>query len=260
MIKACHEVTRLTEESFRGIIEDCRESGHYAKLVHTLGNIFASPEFLGQSFIGQKSSSDSETHRQLSKEQLRSMEVDLDKDSDSQEPSPSSPTTNCITVDISAVRRSFEALSSIELRHYESAFVNALILLSQAIELDLKNNLARPDRNLLNVFVIVFELPWLGSGEFLESALPHIARACALLPLHQQAALVRFWAAHCIANLKNLVQSMQQLISLKVITGGFGRDFVVNDDESIVACVKVKRASSRNVQQIYNSFYCFCRS
>ena len=242
------EMTRLTEESFKRIVEDCKESGHYAKLVHTLGNIFASPSFLGQSFIRQNDNCDSEMPRQLSKEQLRSMEVDLDKDNDSQEPSPSSSLneiTSHITVDIAAVRRSFEALSSIELRHYESAFVNALILLSQAIELDVKNNLVSSDRNLLNIFVIVFELPWLGSGEFLESALPHIARACALLSFNQQAALVRFWAVHSISNLRNLVQSLQQLISLKVITGGFGRDFVVNDDENIVACVKVSRLISQ---------------
>lgn len=166
------------------------------------------------------------------------MQVDLDKDKDSQEASPS---VNEITVDISAVRRSFEALGSIDLQYYERALVHALTLLAGAIELDLKWARVKRDINLLNIFVIVFEIPCLGTGDFLDEALPIICRAVVLLPLSQQAALVRFWALHNVTKLRNLVQTLHQLISFRVLAGDFGHGYSVNDDDTIAACVKVSR-------------------
>ena len=44
--------------------------------------------------------------------------------------------------------------------------VNAPILLSETLELDMKYGKQKAEVNLLNVFVIVFELPWLGSGDY----------------------------------------------------------------------------------------------
>lgn len=170
------------------------------------------------------------------------MEVDLDKDKDCQEAVADAHVHGMnheISVDVCAVRRSFEALSSVESQHYESALVQALILLLDTLELDMKYGRQKAEVNLLNVFVIVFELPWLGSGDYFERILPSLCRACALLPLTQQATLVRFWAAHNVPNLRNLVQTLQQLISFRVLSGDFGRDYAVNDDTTITACVKV---------------------
>lgn len=239
------KLTKLTESSFKQIIDDCKEYGSYSKLVHTLGHIFANPEYLGQSFIGRVSNphTSTSTHGQMSKEQLRSMEVDLDKDKDSQEAIVEASLQEInheVSVEVTAIRRSFEALSSVESQNYESALVNALILLSETLELDMKYGRQKTQVNLLNLFVIVFELPWLGSGDYFESVLPSLCRACALLPLTQQAALVRFWAAHNVPNLRNLVQTLQQLISFRVLSGDFGRDYAVNDDNTITACVKVR--------------------
>lgn len=126
------KLTKLTETNFKQIIDDCKEYGVYSKLVHTLGQIFANPEFLGQSFIGCVSSSSTSTagQGQLSKEQLRSMEVDLDKDKDCQESVAEAHLQELnleVSVDVCAVRRSFEALSSIESQNYESALVLSLI-------------------------------------------------------------------------------------------------------------------------------------
>ncbi|XP_045036552.1 ubiquitin-protein ligase E3A isoform X2 [Daphnia magna] len=240
------KITKLTETSFKKIIDNCKEYGIYSKLVHTLGHIFANPELLGQSFIGPMSDQCTSTaaHGQLSKEQLRSMEVDLDKDSDSQEAVAEARLQEMgqeVTVDVCSIRRSFEALSSIESQNYESALVHALILLCETIELDMKYGRQKAEVNLLNVFVVVFELPWLGSGDYFESVLPSLCRACAFLSLSQQATLVRFWAAHSVPNLRNLVQTLQQLISFRVLSGDFGRDYAVNDDSTITACVKVMR-------------------
>lgn len=239
------KLTKITEIFLKQTIEECQQTGSYSKLVHTLGHVFANPEFLGQSFIGQSARDlnrkSATTHGQLSKEQLRSMEVDLDKDKDSQEATLEVPQklNNEITVDISAVRRSCEALNSMDPQNYESALVHALILLTETIELDMKYRKQKVQVNLLNVFVIVFELPWLGSGDYFESVLPNICRACALLTFSQQASLVRFWAVHSIPNLKNLVQTLQQLVSFRVLSGEFGRDYAVNDDNTITAAVKV---------------------
>lgn len=238
------KITKLTETSFKKIIDNCKEYGIYSKLVHTLGHIFANPELLGQSFIGPMSDQCTSTaaHGQLSKEQLRSMEVDLDKDSDSQEAVAEARLQEMgqeVTVDVCSIRRSFEALSSIESQNYESALVHALILLCETIELDMKYGRQKAEVNLLNVFVVIFELPWLGSGDYFESVLPSLCRACAFLSLSQQATLVRFWAAHSVPNLRNLVQTLQQLISFRVLSGDFGRDYAVNDDSTITACVKV---------------------
>lgn len=254
------KLTKLTESSFKQIIDECKEFGSYSKLIHTLGHIFANPEYLGKSFIGRVNSLNTPStsgQGQMSKEQLRSMEVDLDKDKDSQESVAETPLQDMnqeISVDVSAVRRSFEALSTIEAQNYESALVNALILLSETLELDMKYGRQKAEINLLNVFVVVFELPWLGSGDYSESVLPSLCRACALLPQSQQATLVRFWASHIVPNLRNLVQTLQQLISFRVLSGDFGRDYAVNDDSTITASVKVSSTIMTENQKLFTNF------
>ena len=175
------------------------------------------------------------------------MEDDLDKDKDSQETESSRveaqnmEKNEQITVNLAAVRRLFEALGAIGAENYESPLIHALLFLTATLELDLKVGRNQTEVNLLNVFVIVFELPWLGSGDYCEKVLPGLCRACALLPIKQQATLVRFWADHCSQNLENLVQTMQQLISFRVLCGNFNRDHAPNDDDTITACVKVNR-------------------
>lgn len=233
-------------------MKECTEIGSYSKLVHTLGHIFPNPEFLGQSFIGPLSpkvvsSTPEAVESQLSKEQLRSMEVDEDKEKDSQEPSPDSSSSTIIeakpneviSVDIYAVRRAFEALNAIDSSNYESGLIHALGMLAETIELDLKYGRLKNEIHLLNVIVIVFELPWIGTGDYFENVLPGLCRACAFLTVSHQATLVRFWAAHCTSNLRNWVQSLQQLISFRVLSGDFNRDYAVNDEDTITACVKV---------------------
>lgn len=232
----------LDEEKFIEIINSCKGTGSYSRLVHTIGHVFPNPELVGQSFIKTCLPNSSVVQEKLTKEQLRSMEVDLDKDKDSQETvsEVSQPDNNSqVTVDICAVRRCFEVLNTIELEKFESALVNSLFLLSETLELDLKYGKIIPEINLLNVFVIAFELPWLSTGDFFDKVLPVLCRACALLPLSMQASLVRFWASNCISNLRNMVQTLHQLISFRVLSGQFGSDYAVNDDNIISASVKV---------------------
>ena len=224
--------------------------------MHALGHIFSSPELLSQSFLGPPVKL-APNQGELSKEQLRSMEVDLDKDKDSQEVDDhrnyQADDSEEISVDLSSVRRSFDALSSVDSEKYESPLVHALVVLSETLELDLKYGKSRPEVNLLNLFVIVFELPWLGMGEYFENVLPALCRACAFLPQSKQVALVRFWAMHATSNLQNLVQTLQQLISFRVLSGDFGRDYAVNDDDTITACVKV-RLCKRGEKKVHNLY------
>lgn len=90
----------------------------------------------------------------------------------------------------------------------------------------------------------MFEIPALGSGDYLETALPAMCNAVAHLPIESQALLVRAWAsAPCKERLRDILQSLQQLVTLKVISGNFSRDFCVQDDNTIVAATKVMKVN-----------------
>jgi len=102
---------------------------------------------------------------------------------------------------------------------FESALVNALVTLADDIELDLR--VFRMVRwksmdSLLNVFLIVFEIPMLGNSEYLELALHMLCKAVSCLPLPAQVKLARVWAKHCKSRLPNLLQALQELITVKV--------------------------------------------
>lgn len=102
---------------------------------------------------------------------------------------------------------------------FESALVNALVTLADDIELDLRVfRIVRWDNmdSLLNVFLIVFEIPMLGNSEYLELALHMLCKALSCLPIVAQAKLARVWAKHCKLRLPSLLQALQELITVKV--------------------------------------------
>lgn len=70
--------------------------------------------------------------------------------------------------------------------------------------------------SLLNVFLIVFEIPVLGTGEYLEFALHMLCKAASCLPIPAQARLARVWARQCKSRLPSLLQALQELITVKV--------------------------------------------
>lgn len=127
---------------------------------------------------------------------------------------------------------------------FESALVHALVTLADNIELDLRVFGIVPSdstHSLLNVFLIVFEIPVLGSSEYLELALHMLCKAASCLPLPAQAKLARVWARHSKPRLQGLLQSLQQLITVKVIGGSFTRDYCVQDADTITAPTKVMK-------------------
>jgi len=91
--------------------------------------------------------------------------------------------------------------------------------LADDIELDLRVfRIVRWDSmdSLLNVFLIVFEIPMLGNSEYLELALHMLCKALSCLPIVAQAKLARVWAKHCKSRLPSLLQALQELITVKV--------------------------------------------
>lgn len=102
---------------------------------------------------------------------------------------------------------------------FESALVNALVTLADNIELDLRVFRIMPWDNmdsLLNVFLIVFEIPMLGNSEYLELALHMLCKALSCFPMVAQAKLARVWAKHCKCRLPSILQALQELITVKV--------------------------------------------
>lgn len=120
--------------------------------------------------------------------------------------------------------------------------MNALVMLCSNLEMDLKckPNIAK-DINFLNLYEIVLELPCLGAEAYLENLVPLVCRGVAMLPVEAQAALVRSWSRHSAQRLQSMLENLQQILSLRVYTGTFTRDHLMNDDETITSCTSVIR-------------------
>lgn len=234
-------------------------------MIRTLGEVYSSADSLSQSFLKQHPDSPIDAMldkapkdlKNLKKEDVRTMEGDLDKDEDSQEVNEeggecsgssqswkSSSPSDDLKVDIPSLRRAYKALFEVPGNVFESALVHALRTLSGNLELDLRLfGRAKTDNaeELLNVFVIVLEIPALGSSEYLEMALPFICKAASHLPLKLQARLAQIWARHCRSRLKGMLEALQQLVTLKIFSSQFSRDYCVQDEETITAPTKLMK-------------------
>ncbi|EZA49622.1 hypothetical protein DMN91_005559 [Ooceraea biroi] len=246
----------LTEAKLLDIIEKCKMEGSYSLLIRTLGEVFSSGKALSMSFRKTEKSNSPlvallekapdtllRPPADLDKETVRSLQGE-DKEQDSSDPSPTVPNNDDTTVDLPSVRRAFEALWSVPGEVFESALVNALVTLADDIELDLRVfRIMRWDNmdTLLHIFLIVFEIPMLGTSEYLELVLHMLCKACSCLPIVAQAKLTRLWAKHCKSRLPSLLQALQELITVKVIGGSFTRDYCVQDADTITAPTKVMK-------------------
>ncbi|GFG33317.1 hypothetical protein Cfor_09976 [Coptotermes formosanus] len=259
------EVPYITEEKLLKILETCKQGSSYSLLIRTLGEVYSSADSLSQSFLKQHPDSPIDAMldkapkdlKNLKKEDVRTMEGDLDKDEDSQEVNEeggecsgssqswkSSSPSDDLKVDIPSLRRAYKALFEVPGNVFESALVHALRTLSGNLELDLRLfGRAKTDNaeELLNVFVIVLEIPALGSSEYLEMALPFICKAASHLPLKLQARLAQIWARHCRSRLKGMLEALQQLVTLKIFSSQFSRDYCVQDEETITAPTKLMK-------------------
>ena len=121
-------------------------------------------------------------------------------------------------VDIEAVRRSFTKLFAIPDLPFLNSMINAIVFLSRALEMDLhtRNSLSLRD-NFINIFLIVMEIPALGSPEFIESATPQFCKALGLLSDTHQARLARIWSTFGKDRLISMVGCIQQMITVRIV-------------------------------------------
>jgi len=249
----------LNEARLEEIISSCERSGDWASLKQSLWEVFSTPDCLGASWAqtsspptnppapnAPKASADL---RKMTKEEMRALEGEKDVDSleevekkkDAGCEKDQMASTKC-TVDITSLRRSYDRLFALDNSIFESGLVNALVMLCSNLEMDLKckPNIAK-DINFLNLYEIVLELPCLGAEAYLENLVPLVCRGVAMLPVEAQAALVRSWSRHSAKRLQSMLENLQQILSLRVYTGTFTRDHLMNDDETITSCTSVIR-------------------
>lgn len=253
----------LNEELLNELIEKCKQESSYLSLSSTIFKVFSSSDSLKLSFLRSFSSknssnfmlkNNSNNKKNLTKEDIRSMEVDQDKDEDSKEMSSVSnlemessqeysdhlSKSDEVTVDIESVQRSFSNLFALPDYTFHNAMVNAIIIICQDLELDLKyNRNLNFDPDLLNIFIIIMEIPMLEFPEYLESALPAFCKTLVLLPLAAQAKLARIWSKCTPNKLKRKVDTIEQLITIRVITAQFTENFYINYEDVVVAATKV---------------------
>ena len=242
----------LDEAKLHIIIEDCKKEGSWSKLIRTIGSVFNNPDSMVLSF---RKGSDSSS----SKEEVRSMEVDQDKDEKERDPDKDMDDedmleveTSCdrskefvlqedeVTADLESVRQAYTELFSIPDHPFQAALINAVTTLSRDLELALKfHKPCEQDPNFINIFLIVMEIPSLHSPEFIEKATPLFCKATGLLPLAAQAKLVRVFSRFKREKLKEYVDSLQQLITVKVMSNRWSRGTLVNDDAGITGAAKV---------------------
>jgi len=254
----------LDEEKLDKLIHDCQESGNWSSLKQSLWDVFSSPECLGHSWPSVPSSDSSEAasvmtsntcdtqnFKKMTKEEVRALEGEKDVDSceadeeekkdEDAEKSKVSASSVC-TVNIESLRRSYDKLFKLDNSIYEAGLVNALVMLCSNLEMDLKvkPNVAK-DVNFLNLYEIVLELPVIGYEAYLENVLPTVCRGIALLPVDSQVALVKYFSSQTPSNIKSMLENLQQILSLKVYTGTFTREHLMNDDITISSVVSVIR-------------------
>lgn len=254
----------LNEEKLEELIVKGEKTKDWAPLKQSLWEVFSVPDCLGASWSlegslptshKQMDSASSIDFRKMTKEEVRALEGEKDVDSQedgvgSQPPTPGSHTRGTDTklpviscnVDIPALRRSYDRLFSLDNSIFEAGLVNALVMLCSNMEMDLKckPNIANTV-NFINLYEIVLELPILGNEAYLENLVPLICRGINLLPTEAQVALARSWSRHSAERLKSMLENLQQILSLRVYTGTFTRDHLMNDDETITSCTSMIR-------------------
>ncbi|CAD7081216.1 unnamed protein product [Hermetia illucens] len=236
----------LDETKILEILEICSEEKSYAELIRSIGEVFLCADALSKSFRRQPSATIDDMLQKapsdlksMKKEDLRTLEGDLDKDEDSSADKEEILPLHHTTVDLPSLRRTLPKLFKLVPSIYE-LLNNALKPMAAALSIDLRINKKAEDiEKNLHVVVLVFELISTAPSEFLEEALPDVCKAASHLPVWAQARLAWIWAEHCKLNLRNLLQTLQQLISLKVISENFTRDSAIQDNLVITCTTKV---------------------
>lgn len=248
--KANVTVPYLTEERLYEIIDNCEEKQCYSPLIRMLGEVYSDMTSLSRSFLQNDVNSPIDAIldktggdlTRLKKEDVRSLEGEKDKDEDS---CLSSPGCNSrqrkLPVDLSSVRRAYNALFKVKSSVFESALVNALVTLAGYLQVELqRKHDTYTTEDIVNILLIVFEIPALGSGEFLETALPALCRATTYLPTEVQAQLALAWSSPGRNSMRSILENLQQLITLRVILSNIP-NIDIQDDNVITSATKLMK-------------------
>lgn len=264
-VAAAPELPYMDELSMNQLIDYCKKNNTFAPLIRNLGRYFSSREYLVKSFQKQIVHSQNIGHispkypshaqsKHLNKEEYRSLEGDLDRDKDETETlydgGSNSYAHRNITrpkhytsVDLESLRRAMKNL----LETKASAFAfdslnNALQSLALSLSYELRT-LTQRDKieEIITVFVIIFEIIIIGKSDFVDVALPTILKAASYLPIWAQARLAHIWAHHNKDGLRKLLETLQQLISLQVITGTYHESSFIQDNEHIINATKLMK-------------------
>lgn len=247
-------VQYLTEEKIKELVDECEGSKSWSKFIRLIGSTFNNPESLSISFLMQPEGSGQTKHSKDTKSKKFDEDKDVDEKEDFidiQSKHKSNQTAieqlnlseDDVSVDIASVRRAFDALMSIPDLPFIPALTNALTYLAKGVHIDLKFSqlILKQNPQLLNVFVIVMELPCLSSPEFIERAFPDFCKALCKLPLGGQCKLAKVWAKFGADWVRERVQSLHQLITVRIVNneGRWGRGYHINDDADIASATKV---------------------
>lgn len=264
----------VSEKYLSDVIALCRTDNCWKRLIRVIGSVFYNPESLMNSFLKNPESFSKEEIRSMEVDQDKDHDEQEDlgqtdttaseEDSDTEgRDMPSfggddmdtfdthaaeylvktTPARNeDDSLDIESVRRAFGELCLVQDPDFQSALVNGLLYLSKSLETDLQTfNTLMHNPHYINIFLIVMEIPSLDSIEFLESATPYFCKAFRLLPISCQAQLARIWSTFSADRLRAMVRTIQQLITVKVISTSWTRNNIVNDDEAIVGAARLMK-------------------
>lgn len=220
----------LTEERIYKLCDECLQNRAEEPLSKALSKAFSRPSILARCFASKISENANETSKDTEKESKESSRsCDPDKDIDS---------VAAPQLDVASCRRAFQYLAKVPTEYYSTDLVIALKSLGSYLSKDLKSEKLSIE-DAVNCFVITFELPNLGCSDYFEIALPDVCLAIGELPIKGQARLARIWSQYCKDSLRNILETLQQLISLRVVSCNYHVFFHVQEDGHVTGPTRV---------------------
>ncbi|KAL1459581.1 hypothetical protein WDU94_011550 [Cyamophila willieti] len=244
--------TYLTEKKLRAVIEECASLNNYTQLRSILFEVFSNQDLLSQSFCKPTTPPE----QQLPQDEQRTQSSSGQGAGDSQlaegsSSSQSGPARSSsagsmeaeLTLDLESVRRAYDQLFALPAVEFENTLIQALVTLSEYINVLLKcgGSSALNLDSLIHVFLVIFEIPILGSCEYVERLLPKICKAASQLPLVAQTRIAKIWAMHCKQRLKTILEALQQLITIKTLSNHYHKDYILQDEETITCPTKIMK-------------------
>ena len=117
-----------------------------------------------------------------------------------------------VTVDLAAVRRTYEALLNLEVPAITNAFENAMSVYCSSFS----QYKSFCQVESLNHVVLLMENPQLHSPEFMAAS-GKLLTTVAALPIQQKEMLVRFYSTYSIERLREFVSNFHQLITMQLL-------------------------------------------